>query len=598
MLPVVTQDSCQTSYGSRVQSTNVVCQPLSRCTPAQYETDFTGNTKTNECGGSARTYYTRDRTCRCLTQCALPAIEIVPPNVSPVDSVSYIGDRMCQCPDPITQSPIDLSEPLGYQTSLLPNLFYGDYNADLCRYSCSPCQDCNYASQYVGERCGHSYINIDFCSGDHPVPGTNLALMQAALAGAADCDGAATSGACSAAGAFCHFDTDAGTCTNVVLTTCVAPHMNLAEETPRFYTQTVNGASYELVWTSRAYPDFTADVRIPVGETDGHDLLFESYDVDSGAWTPRANVFGFPVDGIPASTAAAGVWGEAGVTVAPRSELQRIVGNYGEGTCVQRTVCSCENYDITVTDVAIYEYTHSDTICVSKTVPDDDVHYVPISAGTFVCSDDGTYVPGLTTEPDCTAAGHATHYRTSLPSAIDNTGCAALDTCEATEFETRAPPTEEVASSWDGSGCGATATINVGDRLCQTMLVCGTNTVAVEPADGSTDRQCSCQEGFWTDYGTAGYAGSLFEHNCVPCKECGAGAELNKYESAACSANEDAVCTPCCRTAATRCCTTSPQPRRRPRTVFAWTRPSATARPSLRRRSATPSRTARAARSR
>ena len=56
-----------------------------------------------------------------------------PGTVNGVDG--YIGDRMCQCPDPIGQSPLDLSTALGYQTSLTPNKYFGSYDGEstICR---------------------------------------------------------------------------------------------------------------------------------------------------------------------------------------------------------------------------------------------------------------------------------------------------------------------------------------------------------------------------------------------------------------------------------------------------------------------------------
>lgn len=461
-----------------------------------------------------------------------------------------------------------------------------------CAYDCMSCPVCNYPTQYVGDRCGHSYINTDFCSGNHPVPGTTPQLMDSALedetSGTQSCASPGTETACDAAPAFCSWEN--GACENTVLRTCVTqwkPEGDVGNA--RYYNAEVNGATQNFIWTSRRYDEFTENIRIPFGTRDGHDSIFESYDLDTATWTDRATVFGVDVATIPADT---------------RVQLNRIVGDYGEGSCVQRTPCGCNQVDATVIDVSSYDYTHNDNDCRPKTMPSED-QYVPMSVyDGMACADSaGSFVAVHGTRTDCEAAGHTwqaangegrqdrvlatrtqcmaqcqykvsngvsaddpscldganlfwvsdvtcrphsycnlqTQYRTSIPDSTQDTGCDTLTACSSTEYELTAPVTAVLSNTWDGGGCTAQETVNTHNRVCETMLVCGTNTVETPPPDGSTDRECTCQTGFRTDYGTAGYTGDPLLYDCTACTECVVG---TTYETSACGINDDAACEP------------------------------------------------------
>jgi hypothetical protein len=89
--------------------TDVTCMPLSApCDSNQFDVTrsrLQTSTFNTQCGTPV---YTKDRECQCLTKCGLHAKEVwapatfVDPQAPGV--VRYEGDRICQCPDPISQS--------------------------------------------------------------------------------------------------------------------------------------------------------------------------------------------------------------------------------------------------------------------------------------------------------------------------------------------------------------------------------------------------------------------------------------------------------------------------------------------------------------
>ena len=70
-------------------------------------------------------------------------------------------------------------------------------------------------------RCSHARVNKEWCTGNHPVPGTNRALIAAQLGpGNNVCEGAGDSTACAAASTtLCQFVN--GVCVNTVIKECV-----------------------------------------------------------------------------------------------------------------------------------------------------------------------------------------------------------------------------------------------------------------------------------------------------------------------------------------------------------------------------------------
>lgn len=98
-------DLCQ----GPIKKTDNQCENLISCASNQYETDFSTITATEPCQN--RLYYTRQRTCQCLTECISPAVEVLAPRTDTRTDGTYVGDRVCQCPDPSDQSILTATVP-------------------------------------------------------------------------------------------------------------------------------------------------------------------------------------------------------------------------------------------------------------------------------------------------------------------------------------------------------------------------------------------------------------------------------------------------------------------------------------------------------
>ena len=101
---MVDDDGCN----GKVRTSNMVCLPLNRCNPNQYEKNFETVARKDNCGSRLKPYYTKARECQCLTVCELPAREVMAPKIGSGDvGGGFIGDRICQCPDINDQSVFD-----------------------------------------------------------------------------------------------------------------------------------------------------------------------------------------------------------------------------------------------------------------------------------------------------------------------------------------------------------------------------------------------------------------------------------------------------------------------------------------------------------
>ena len=107
-------------------------------------------------------YYTRNRNCRCLTRCDAPAIEVLAPRADTrAGQNRYIGNRICQCPDPYDQSEFSATVPFE------PNKWTGVFNdcgnsgasSGEATYTCVLCQECA-VGKYQTQRCTHARINM------------------------------------------------------------------------------------------------------------------------------------------------------------------------------------------------------------------------------------------------------------------------------------------------------------------------------------------------------------------------------------------------------------------------------------------------------
>ena len=190
--PTMATDLCGNSY----YDTNTVCGTLTTCTTNEYETDHSGitalpalslpspsspNTDPNgdRCGSSSAAIYIRNRQCQTLTKCIRPAIEVKAPKVNPLDSGSYIGDRVCQCPDHVGSSYPSWVDRDEAKYAFRNPTYYGVMAAG--DYSCSACGSSCSGAQWQSRSCTHSRINKDYCHEAHPISQALATALASAL---------------------------------------------------------------------------------------------------------------------------------------------------------------------------------------------------------------------------------------------------------------------------------------------------------------------------------------------------------------------------------------------------------------------------------
>eukprot|EP01052_Picozoa_sp_SAG31_P002586 SAG31_NODE_92_length_26360_cov_29.601881_15_plen_2740_part_00 len=158
--------------GTRYYTADAVCGTLEACLANQYEANFNEIVTETPCA-TEQLVYTENRQCQSLMKCVKPAMEVRPPTTNPAND-GYIGDRTCQCPDPVSSSYPEFSDLDQAGFAFLPNTYYGAIvgcatGMDRCDYTCSECGTGCQAGKYQSRACTHSRINMDYCSNGHPI---------------------------------------------------------------------------------------------------------------------------------------------------------------------------------------------------------------------------------------------------------------------------------------------------------------------------------------------------------------------------------------------------------------------------------------------
>jgi hypothetical protein len=142
------------------RNTDVACVIQPVCTTLEYDSTYIEIMNSNQpiATCTADPVYTKARVCKSIMKCEALAREVHAPALLPGSTdPHYVGDRVCQCPDPPEQSNmlnVDPFDSTRKPVPFWPNKYTGNWNKNSNIYTCSECSPCA-AGTYVSRRCTH-----------------------------------------------------------------------------------------------------------------------------------------------------------------------------------------------------------------------------------------------------------------------------------------------------------------------------------------------------------------------------------------------------------------------------------------------------------